>query len=268
MLECRTTSISLTDLTSLPSGQEWLHRAYQNEPRRCRKVLEGCPCNQPNTQDDSLLGFVNTRTFHTWRQENHHLPLWIHKGDNGDNDGHEHLALCVLKQAIRAKVTEDGRIFTYSHRSNTEIVLPKAYWTGKSRIPKQELSSRYSVEILLLSIFMQAKAKGLDLELHDIDTRPEFLVKSLTSMLASALRKMEGPAYILLDDLFEGEGEEYGMSERLIRTVVAMLQQVSHKCLFIISARESQSTKQCLAGYPFVKSDSEFQGAIPRHFYI
>lgn len=167
----------------------------------------------------------------------------------------------MLKQAIRAGATEDGRIFTYSHRSDTAVVLPKAYSIETSRIPKQELSSRYSVEILLLSIFMQAKAKGLELELHDIDTRPGFLVDSLTSMLASALRKMEDPAYIVLDELFEGEGEEHGMSERLVKTVVDVLKQSSHKCLLMISARESQSTSQYLGGYPLVKSDLELQGS-------
>ncbi|KAK7908671.1 hypothetical protein PG985_015974 [Apiospora marii] len=210
------------------TGQEWLHRAYQNEPRRCRKVLEGCHCNQPSAQDDFLLGFANTRTFHTWHRRSHHLPLWIQKGANSDDQRHKHLALCVLKQAIRAGVAEDGRIFMFSYRSDTEIVLPKAYSIEKSKIPHQELSSRYSVEILLLSIFMQAKAKGLELELHDIDTRPEFLVDSLTSMLASALRKLEGTAYILLDELFEGEGEEHGMSERLIKTVVTFLIIATH----------------------------------------
>ncbi|KAK8026537.1 hypothetical protein PG991_003593 [Apiospora marii] len=104
--------------------------------------------------------------------------------------GHKHLALCVLQQAIRSKVAEPGHIFTNARLPDAKAVLPKSYSIEKSTLPKNELSEVYSVEILLLSMVMQAKAARLVVKDTDIDDRPESFVQSLTSILVSALKNM------------------------------------------------------------------------------
>lgn len=151
----------------------------------------------------------------------------------------------------QGKHTEhDNHIFTYAHLSNTGIVLTKAYSIKKAKISKRELSELYSVEILLLSMVMQAKAAGLDVKLTDIDDRPKFLVESLASILVSALQTMrKRQAYIILDDLYEEDSGEHGMSDRVLGEMSAIQKKVSRKCQLVISARESHR-RQCLAEYP------------------
>ncbi|KAK7987476.1 aaa ATPase [Apiospora arundinis] len=107
---------------------------------------------------------------------------------------------------------------------------------------------------------MQLKVGGLvrydDIACH---SRPESLVEQFPSVLTSALRKMKGRAYIVLDDL------EHNMIDQVLGVISAVLEadDTLQKCSFIISARASPHTLERREAYPFVELGTENEGNVP-----
>ncbi|KAK8019187.1 hypothetical protein PG990_004325 [Apiospora arundinis] len=84
-------------------------------------------------------------------------------------------------------------------------------------------------------------------------SRPESLVDQFPSILKSALRKMKGRAYIVLDDL------KHDIIDEVLGVISAVLEtdDISQKCSFIISARASPRMLERREAYPFVESGTE-----------
>ncbi|KAK8872652.1 AAA ATPase domain-containing protein [Apiospora arundinis] len=235
--------------------RQWLYRTYHHVAERYRVDLKACHCNQSSEIDDYLFGFVNTKAFHTWSKQlgdNRHQPLWVSIGANDGVREHTRLALCVLQQAIRNKVAEDCRIFTCSPLDGHHIALPEAYLAEKAQVIGGETT--VDIEKLLLSLFFQLMKGGFvkydDIACH---SRPESLVEQFPTLLISALQKMRGRTYVVLDDL------THDIIDQVLGVISAVLEtdDISQKCSFIISARASPRTLERREAYPFVESGTE-----------
>jgi len=183
-------------LPSLPGGNiqssdDWLNRVFEDD-KSWWSAQDVFACNRSHLSDEYLNGFIQTRTMDQWRSSSATV-LWCRLNIIESSRGHFYPAACILRQTMgEYGVGIQWQAFSYNHQGvgGVSPCFPCEFARTKDEFLRQQrqeqeqklgktVSSEQAVrpqgvdadleEIILLSLLLQARRKGLPVTLHEID---------------------------------------------------------------------------------------------------